>query len=188
MNLIASALAIQFLSERCASFQPISPLHLKRNINSRGLPVPLPLERTSRSALYMAKAKNANPKVIYQKVIRRNPKNQMFLPSLIDYIQTQFEVPKDLPMIYTSTVPDSEGDGDNSSDGYSILELDSPLSRNSDLTRMEIEVVGIYTDKDNEGGSNMPSMAMVVVKKMNLSETGDLMMKRMFDDSESCLQ
>jgi hypothetical protein len=185
MNLIASALAIQFLSERCASFQPISPLHLKRNINSRGLPVPLPLERTSRSALYMAKAKNANPKVIYQKVIRRNPKNQMFLPSLIDYIQTQFEVPKDLPMIYTSTVPDSKGDGDNSSDGYSILELDSPLSRNSDLTRMEIEVVGIYTDKDNEGGSNMPSMAMVVVKKMNLSETGDLMMKRMFDDSES---
>ena len=106
----------------------------------------------------------------------------MFLPSLIDYVQTQFEVPKDLPMVYTCTIPENENEEGN---GYSILELDSPLSRNSDATRMEVEVVGIYTDKDTENGMNLPSMAMVVVKKMNLGDTGDVMMKRMFDDSES---
>ena len=139
--------------------------------------------------------RDANPKVIYQKVIRAPKNNQFFLPSLIDYMQTDFQVPKDLPMVYTLTIPAGESNDDDQlqqqqqqkdSDGYSILEMNSPLSRNSDATRMEVEVVGIYTDEDNASGATLPSMAMVVIKKMNIVEGGDanVMMRRMFDDSE----
>ena len=139
--------------------------------------------------------RDANPKVIYQKVIRAPKNNQFFLPSLIDYMQTDFQVPKDLPMVYTLTIPAGESNDDDQqqqqqqqkdSDGYSILEMNSPLSRNSDATRMEVEVVGIYTDEDNASGATLPSMAMVVIKKMNILEGGDanVMMRRMFDDSE----
>jgi len=51
---------------------------------------------------------------------------------------------------------------------------------------MEVEVVGIYTEDDNISGANLPSMAMVIIKKMSLKDQqGDVMMKRMFDDSEA---
>eukprot|EP00557_Chaetoceros_sp_GSL56_P003523 CAMPEP_0176488730 /NCGR_PEP_ID=MMETSP0200_2-20121128/6876_1 /TAXON_ID=947934 /ORGANISM="Chaetoceros sp., Strain GSL56" /LENGTH=1050 /DNA_ID=CAMNT_0017885755 /DNA_START=410 /DNA_END=3562 /DNA_ORIENTATION=+ len=92
-------------------------------------------------------------------------------------------------MVYSATIPVDSSDDSNQggNDGeYTILEWNSPLSRNPEATRMEVEVVGIYTEKDEAKGSCLPSMAMVVVKKMNVKDdTNALMMKRLFDDSES---
>lgn len=177
MRLTTLLLAVQSLNEKCASFQPILPLHQNRGIGQKSGTI------ASGSAIYMAR--DANPKVIYQKVLRPNHDNPAFLPSLIDYIQNQFEVPNDLPMVYTSTIPGEESESDEKVDRYSLLELNSPLSRTPDLTGMNVEVVGIYTAKDDDGGIKLPSMAMVVVKKMNVDDTRDVMLKRMFDDSES---
>ena len=185
MKITLLALAT-FFAQSCSSFQ-INPL--RRNT----------LQRTKRATTFTKHAfqtskhdssptctrtptelfmgRDANPKVIYQKVIRAPKNNQFFLPSLIDYMQTDFQVPKDLPMVYTLTIPAGESNDDDQqqqqqqqkdSDGYSILEMNSPLSRNSDATRMEVEVVGIYTDEDNASGATLPSMAMVVIKKMNI--------------------
>lgn len=144
--------------------------------------------RISTTSLLMAR--DANPNIIFQKVLRAPANSQFFLPNLVDYLQNQFEVPKDLPMVYSGTIPADDDDDDESKKGgedgrYTILEWNSPLSRNPDATRMEVEVVGIYTEKDETKGSGLPSMAMVVVKKMNVKdETNALMMKRLFDDSE----
>mmetsp|Transcript_2889 Transcript_2889/g.4243 ORF Transcript_2889/g.4243 Transcript_2889/m.4243 type:complete len:1110 (+) Transcript_2889:90-3419(+) len=136
------------------------------------------------TALYSSKQSATHFKVVFQKVVRPNASNKdMFLPSLIDYIQTEFQLPQDLPMVYKSTIlVDEDGVSD---DAYSILELDSPLSRNSDETKMGIEVVGIYTDEDNASQVSLPSMAMVVVKKKNVKEGNNVMMNRLFDESES---
>ncbi len=133
--------------------------------------------------------------------------SMFFLPSLIDYIQTMYEIPRDLPMIYNSVIPNNDSDdsgnddndsndSDGNSDGYSILSLNSPLSQNSQETKLDIEVMGIYTDDNHNDadGKNiaLPSMAMVIVKKINVGSesnggsTGtNVMMKRLFDDCES---
>jgi len=199
MKITLLALAI-FFAQSCSSFQ-INPLRdaLQRTKITTACTKHTfqtskhdasPTRTRTPTALFMGR--NANPKVIYQKVIRAPKDNQFFLPSLIDYMQTDFQVPKDLPMVYTLAIPSDDGNDDDDQqqqqkdgDGYSILEMDSPLSRNSDATRMEVEVVGIYTDEDNASGATLPSMAMVVVKKMNILEGGDVIMKRMFDDSEA---
>ena len=141
-------------------------------------PVHLPRKSTK---LY-AQTRNANPIILFQKVVRAPTKTQstIFLPSLIEYIQHQFELPKQLPMIYESNIPQDIGEDDK----YSILEWNSELSSNPDETRMEVEIVGIYTEQDEINKALTPSMAMVVVKKMNVDSAIDVMMKRMFDDSE----
>ena len=195
-------LALIALTQTCSPFQ-INPAYTrtcciiptKINNQQDQFQGTKPLHKVkSSTALFMAPARDANPRVIYQKVIRSPPDAQFFLPSLIDYIQTEFELPKDLPMVYTPTIPNDDDGDDNDDDdespsndqGYAILELDSPLSRNKDATRMEVEVVGIYTEDDNISGAKLPSMAMVVIKKMSLKDQqGDIMMKRMFDDSEA---
>lgn len=129
-------------------------------------------------------------KVVYQKVIkpRMNANEAMFLPSLINYIQSSFELPKDLPMIYKSTIPENEQEDETSSETkntYSILSLNSPLSRDSLSTKMDVEIVGIYTDSDNKSEARLPSMAMVVVKKLNEpSDTNSIITNRLFEDSE----
>ena len=134
----------------------------------------------------------------------------MFLPNLVEYIQNVFELPRDLPMVYNTKIPTDDVDGDDDNDGddtamddggdpsgqssYSILQLDSPLSQNSDVTKMDIEVVGIYPNANTEKDSStisLPTMAMLVVKKktsfQDATKTngGNLMMDRMFQDSES---
>ena len=70
----------------------------------------------------------------------------------------------------------------------SILAWDSPLSPAPEATRMEVEVVGIYTDRNDESSSSEPSipkMAMVVVRKAKSSKGGlPPMMANLFQDSE----
>ena len=70
----------------------------------------------------------------------------------------------------------------------SILAWDSPLSPSPEATRMEVEVVGIYTDRKDETSSSEPSipkMAMVVVRKAKSSKGGlPPMMANLFQDAE----
>ena len=150
--------------------------------------VPSHVHLRSNTVLYMSKEK-----IVYQKVIkpRSNEKGPMFLPSLINYIQSSFEVPKDLPMIYKSTIPENDDDDDDeeaspgAKNTYAILSLNSPLSRDSLTTKMDVEVVGIFTDSDNKSDVKLPSMAMVVIKKLSEStETNSIITNRLFEDSE----
>uniref|UniRef100_A0A7S4HIB7 Uncharacterized protein n=1 Tax=Odontella aurita TaxID=265563 RepID=A0A7S4HIB7_9STRA len=84
-------------------------------------------------------------------------------------------------------------------DPHAVVVIDSPLSSDPSDTRMEVEVVGIYTPDDDEskdGGRTTtgPGMAMVVVKKSHESSKSksnggngaskNLMLKNLFDDSE----
>lgn len=131
-------------------------------------------------------------KVVYQKVIkpRSNANGPMFLPSLINYIQSSFELPKDLPMIYKSTIPENEEEekdkaSSETKNTYSILSFNSPLSRDSLTTKMDVEIIGIYTDSDNKSDAKLPSMAMVVIKKLNeSSSSSSIITNRLFEDSE----
>ena len=122
--------------------------------------------------------------VIFQQVIRPPPTKRdsdntpaMFLATLVEYIQSHFQLPNGLPMIYERQILDG-----SATQQHSILCIDSPLSRNSDMTRMDVEVVGIYPND-----CEFPTMAMVVVKKpkdINQADKNDIMMTRMFEDSE----
>ncbi len=125
-------------------------------------------------------------KVLYQKVIRpsNNLPDLLFLGYLVEYLESHFQIPTNLPMIYES-LPGNEKT-------RCILAWDSPLSPSPEATRMEVEVVGIYTDRKEEASSSMPSsqpsapqLAMVVVRKAK-SSTLSLppMMINLFRDSE----
>lgn len=142
--------------------------------------------------------------VIFQKVVRpcRDLPDLLFLGYLVEYLEDHFHLPPDLPMVYETTRVQSSSssddggevgdddtaaapvavrrttdkDDDGNHDGRGILlAWDSPLSPSVRDTRMEMEVVGIYTDKrkqDGNGGGedvgsrpSVPNMAMVVVRK-----------------------
>uniref|UniRef100_A0A7S4AMV0 Uncharacterized protein n=1 Tax=Pseudo-nitzschia australis TaxID=44445 RepID=A0A7S4AMV0_9STRA len=140
-------------------------------------------------------------KVLFQKVIRptQNMPDILFLGYLIEYLENHFELPSDLPMIYENMVI---GDNDEGEDNRYTLAWDSPLSPSAEATRMEVEVIGIYTDdkKDEDTPSassspstspSVPNMAMVVVRRSSDSESDSKnqnsvppMMKGLFDDSE----
>ena len=136
--------------------------------------------------------------VLFQKVIRptKDMPDVLFLGYLIEYLERHFELPTDLPMVYENMVVNQDGSGQSQDDRYTLA-WDSPLSTSPDATRMEVEVVGIYTDdnknKDSTDSSSqapsVPNMAMVVVRRPN--NTSDKptkaippMMKGLFDDSE----
>lgn len=127
---------------------------------------------------------SATTKVLYQKVIRpsANLPDILFLGYLVEYLESHYKLPNNLPMVYES-MPGTE-------DGQYILALDSPLSPSSDATRLEVEVVGIVTDdKHKEKGPaesrSVPNMAMVVVKKQkDGGSTIPPMMVNLFADSE----
>ena len=171
MNIFAIALII-FLGDFAYSFVTHTlPSHVPRRLITH---------------LHMSQEK-----VVYQKVIkpRSNANGPMFLPSLINFIQSSFELPKDLPMIYKSTIPENEEEEKDESSSetkntYSILSFNSPLSRDSLTTKMDVEIIGIYTDLDNKSKAKLPSMAMVVIKKLNESSSSSIITNRLFEDSE----
>jgi len=145
-------------------------------------------------------------KVIFQKVIRppmtlANPIE--FLPSLVEYLQNEFTLPDNLPMIYEMSINDQDDDdgtdvgGDKEENFYSILEIESPLSKSSTDHKIFMEVVGIYpssssTTETENSDIMMPSMAMVVLKKKKAVESstqngkvgGDVIRQQLFQDSE----
>lgn len=150
------------------------------------LPLSIPIVRQDASLLKMTAEPVQGPaiatQVLYQKVVRpfKNLPDLLFLGYLVDYLESYFELPTGLPMVYES-LPGNE-------EVRSILAWDSPLSSSSEATRMEVEVVGIYTDRKEGGSSSEPSipkMAMVVVRKAKPSK-GSLppMMANLFEDSE----
>lgn len=103
--------------------------------------------------------------VLYQKVVRPSQTlpELVFLGYLVEYLESHYKLPNYLPMVYESLPSDEEN--------RCIVAWDSPLSPSSDATRMEVEVVGIYTDGKNKDEqsksktSSVPNMAMVVVRK-----------------------
>jgi len=139
-------------------------------------------------------SKDETQRVIYQKVVRPPNDTQQarldFLPSLIDYIQNDFRVPNDLAMPYSLKAMDDDNDGEDGADGggYSIVAIDSPLSRDSRMSRMDVEVVGIYPDDEDGGkGGVIPTMVMVVVKERRLAAGGggaDIITSRLFEESK----
>jgi hypothetical protein len=121
--------------------------------------------------------------VLYQKVVRpsKDLPDLLFLGYLVDYLENYFELPSGLPMVYESLPGDD--------DIRSILAWDSPLSPSSEATRLDVEVVGIYTDRKDASSSSsepsIPKMAMVVVRKAKQSKVGlPPMMANLFQDSE----
>lgn len=131
---------------------------------------------------------------MFQKVVRptQDMPDVMFLGYLIEYLERHFELPSDLPMIYENMVI-NDNDSEQHNDDRYTLAWDSPLSPSADATRMEVEVVGIYTDdnKNKSSGPSVPNMAMVVVRRPNNNDENNkkqkavpAMMKGLFDDSE----
>ena len=141
---------------------------------------------------------DAKQKVIFQKVIRptKDLPEMLFLGYLVEYLEIYFELPTNLAMTYEK-VPINDDDEEDQQNRC-ILAWDSPLSTSSEATRMEVEVIGIYTDSNKNkdkndsndavpASSSVPNMAMVVVRKSNDIKTQKMippMMKGLFDDSE----
>ncbi|KAL3921038.1 MAG: hypothetical protein SGILL_002963 [Bacillariaceae sp.] len=167
-------------------------------------------------------------KVIFQKVLRPPPglPDVLFLGYLVEYLEQHFTLPTEsLPMVYetqyksddddNSDESDSPEDGTSSSTTSSanrcLLAWDSPLSPSSEATRMELEVVGVYTNqesnddngdagdiksKNNSNDSTalttVPNVAMGGVRKANNGNgssssnpaTIPPMMQNLFQDSE----
>ena len=139
--------------------------------------------------------------VIYQKIVRPSKAlpDLLFLGYLVEYLESHFTIPSKLPMTYESIQPE-EG-------SRCILAWNSPLSPSPDVTRMEVEVIGIYsegkskagvekndkemTTNSKKGPSSVPDMAMVVVRKIKESSASQAgasqipqMMQNLFADSE----
>ena len=129
------------------------------------------------------KVQNGKPsgRVLLQKVVRpvvstRIPVEE-FLGHLVDFLQTSFEVPDNLPMIYQKEIDVDSLDG---AENRIVVALDSPLSPDSGTTRLAIELVGIFNSKTT-------AMAMVVVRKEGDASFSKLpsMLQNLFLDSES---
>jgi hypothetical protein len=161
----------------------------QRNSNSFGSILQQPFDSSRRRDLKLWSSSSkpatssASTKVIYQKVIRPSPSfpDILFLGYLVEYLETRFQLPEKLPMVYNSLPGDEES--------RCILAWDSPLSSSPEATRMEVEVVGIYTDDDADEKNkpktpSVPNMAMVVVRKSKSSATIPPMMQSLFADSE----
>lgn len=126
---------------------------------------------------------SATTQVLYQKVVRnlQNLPDVLLLGYLVEYLESHYQIPTGLPMLYEQFPGDEEM--------RSILAWDSPLSPASEATRMEVEVVGIYTDRKDESSSSsqpsVPKMAMVVVRKTKQPKSSlPPMMENLFKDSE----
>ncbi|KAL3944617.1 MAG: hypothetical protein SGBAC_001329 [Bacillariaceae sp.] len=181
----ASRFAVRAFSTSLPSQRSLYPTTFAETCKGRhsGLPSRTPLYYSKPSKL---EETGSITKVLYQKVIRPPPTlpDILFLGYLVEYLESYFELPNGLPMIYETKKPQKEA--------QFIVEVDSPLSPASDVTRMEIEVVGIYTTsqdggKDDSGSKSpsTPNMAMVVVKKKKDPQTSiPPMMENLFEDSE----
>jgi hypothetical protein len=162
---------------------------LRGNFNFFGSILQQPLDNSRRRDLRLWSSSSkpatssASTNVIYQKVIRPSTSfpEILFLGYLVEYLETRFQLPDKLPMVYKSLPGDEES--------RYILAWDSPLSPSSEATRMEVEVVGIYTDDDGDKKNrpktpSVPNMAMVVVRKSKSSAKIPPMMQNLFADSE----
>jgi hypothetical protein len=146
----------------------------------------------------------SNEKVIYQKVIRPPPgdiPDVLFLSYLIEYLENYYKLPTNLPMVYETHGEDQDQDQDPNTTGSNrcLFAWDSPLSPSSEATRMEVEVVGIYTnnnkkkkkDTNQQQTRTVPNMAMVVVRKSNIDKmnaaTIPPMMSNLFTTSEKLI-
>jgi len=121
---------------------------------------------------------STSTKVVYQKIVKPPSSNfppALFLANLVEYLQDHFELPTKLPMVYEKQ--------QDTVDEY-VLSWDSPLSSSSSETRLNVQVVAIYTDE--EDSKALPSMAMVVVNKDKTtgSVTTIPMMQNLFAESE----
>ena len=139
--------------------------------------------------------------VIYQKVVRPSVvlPDLLFLGYLVEYLESHFALPPRLPMIYESSQPE-EG-------SRYVLAWNSPLSPSPEETRLEVEVIGIYSEgkvcqdtigndkkrkhKSKKGPTTVPDMAMVVVRKLKQTSVPHpkcskipQMMRNLFSDSE----
>jgi hypothetical protein len=128
---------------------------------------------------------SSNTRVVFQKILKppsSNVPSALFLAYLVEYLQDRFELPTNLPMVYEKQ--------QDTSDEY-VLSWDSPLSSSSSETRLNVQVVAIYTDEQDDNDAkekSLPSMAMVVVNKDESPSTNANtlipMMKNLFDESE----
>ena len=171
-----------------------------------------------------SQSQSASPRVLYQKVLRPPPlrdnssQNQRmdglaFLGALIDYLQDTFQLPDRLAMPYDKQLQQLDSDGTSSDDSssssssYPVVSWDSSLSPCSRETRLNVQVVGIFTEPEEEQNdqtstttptkassrsstSRIPSMAMVVVTKEPSSPrtptpTLPPLLQNLFRDSEA---
>ena len=150
-------------------------------------------------------------RVVYQKVVRpppNLPSPTLFLASLVQYLQEEFQLPDRLPMVYESCITEQTEQNDSNDGDYTILQWDSPLSPAAAETCLQVQVVALYTDSsadDNDNNnSNMESknkiktpsvttasMAMVVVGKQSKimssqPQTSNMptLLQNLFADSE----
>ena len=110
-------------------------------------------------------------------------------------------MPDRLPMVYESVMmPPRENDNDEEDNDKSIRSWDSPMSPSAQATRLDLEVIAIFTtdeaekvpqqqQKQQSVAVTVPSMAMVVVRKANNKNEANNniaspMMQNLFDDSE----
>lgn len=126
--------------------------------------------------LHMASSSaTSKANIMYQKIVRppADVPPALFLGNLVEYLQDRFQLPANLPMVYEPQ-PDTSD----------VLSWDSPLSPCSSETRMDVQVVGIFTN--NDASVLVPDMAMVVVSKDPKPPKSRLapMMRNLFIDSE----
>jgi len=131
--------------------------------------------RNVHTKLFVATSSSSKTKVVFQKVVRPAPKQNiaLFLPQLIEYIQDKFHLPSNLPMVYETTKETTKSN--------TVISWDSPLSTSTD-TLLMIEVMAIQVGNDH---TKYPEMAMVAVHKNIASSTeSPLITSNLFADSE----
>lgn len=104
---------------------------------------------------------STSTKVVYQKVVRP-PKflpDDEFLSQLLEYLESYFQLPEELPLPYNSLRCSDEEE-------CSIVAWDYPDAPTMDACRLEVNVVGITNiNKKNASAAPIPNKAMVAVRK-----------------------
>ena len=116
---------------------------------------------------------DAKTQIVYQKIVKHTaamPDDVSLIGYVAKYLESDFKLPKHLPMEYEA-YPCTE------QENRCILAWDSPLSPAHDKTRMEVAVIGSFTDDKKS--------VMVVVRKV-VKQYSKLppLMKNMFVESE----
>lgn len=179
-----------FYCHGVSSFQPSSNHFIPTRQSSKA-------QLKSQTELFLSSKPSASSKthVVYQKVVKNSAGNEnpLFLGYLVEYLQDRFELPARLPMVYDSVYESTE---DNSKEGDKCIQSwDSPMSPSAKATRLDLEVVAIYTDDDEKKNqdqhASIPSMAMVVVRKASAQSSPasvpSPMMLNFFQESEKLI-
>lgn len=138
------------------------------------------------------------------------PDSGLFLGTLVEYLQDHWGVPEKMPMVYHKKVRQPQQYDGEEQDGQegkeelgtdrSLLCWDSPLSPEPDATRLTLEVVGVFTDNDNDDNEAQnaaspsrpsrqltPPLALVVVTKHKSPPSLPPLLQGLFEDSEKRL-